>query len=127
MDQSFGKEYKLCSKILIDKLFQEGKRYRNFPFSMSYLQGDFQFSAPFQILISVPKRQFKKAHDRNYVKRCIREIIRKNKELITNHQQRDNNKIVLSVIYNFNQVTTFVEMEQKLVQALKMLSSKLKQ
>lgn len=127
MDQSFGKEYKLCSKILIDKLFQEGKRYRNFPFSMSYLQGDFQFSAPFQILISVPKRQFKKAHDRNYVKRCIREIIRKNKELITNHQQLDNNKIVLSVIYNFNQVTTFVEMEQKLVQALKMLSSKLKQ
>jgi ribonuclease P protein component len=127
MDQSFGKEYKLCSKILIDKLFQEGKRYRNFPFSMSYLQGDFQFSAPFQILISVPKRQFKKAHDRNYVKRCIREIIRKNKELITNHQQRDNNKIVLSVIYNFNQVITFVEMEQKLVQALKMLSSKLKQ
>ena len=127
MDQSFGKEYKLCSKILIDKLFQEGKRYRNFPFSMSYLQGNFQFSAPFQILISVPKRQFKKAHDRNYVKRCIREIIRKNKELITNHQQRDNNKIVLSVIYNFNQVITFVEMEQKLVQALKMLSSKLKQ
>ena len=127
MDQSFGKEYKLCSKILIDKLFQEGKRYRNFPFSISYLQGDFEFSAPFQILISVPKRQFKKAHDRNYVKRCIREILRKNKELITNHQQTDNNKIVLSVVYNFNQVTTFVEMEQKLVQALKILSSKLKQ
>lgn len=127
MDQSFGKEYKLCSKILIDKLFQEGKRYRNFPFSIAYLQGDFEFSAPFQILISVPKRQFKKAHDRNYIKRCIREILRKNKELITNHQQTDNNKIVFSVVYNFNQVITFVEMEQKLVQALKMLSSKLKQ
>jgi ribonuclease P protein component len=127
MDQSFGKEYKLCSKILIDKLFQEGKRYRNFPFSISYLQGDFQFLAPFQILISVPKRQFKKAHDRNYVKRCIREILRKNKDLIQNRQQPDNNKIVLSVVYNYNQLTTFVEMEQKLVKALQMLSSKLKQ
>lgn len=127
MNQSFGKEYKLCSKILIDKLFQEGKRVRNFPFSISYLQGDFQFSAPFQVLISVPKRQFKKAHDRNFVKRRIREIIRKNKEMITNHQQADNNKIVLSIVFNFNQVTTFVEMEQKLLHALKMLSSKLKQ
>ncbi len=125
MDQSFGKEYKLCSKILIDKLFQEGKRYRNFPFSISYLQGSFSFDAPFQVLISVPKRQFKKAHDRNYVKRCIREILRKNKDLIQNRQQPDNNKIVLSVVYNYNQLTTFVEMEQKLVKALQMLSSKL--
>ena len=127
MDQSFGKEYKLCSKILIDKLFQEGKRYRNFPFSMSYLQGDFQFSAPFQVLISVPKRQFKRAHDRNYVKRCIREILRKNKDLVQHRQQTDDNKIMLSIVYTFNQHITFVEMEQKLVQALKMLSSKLKQ
>ncbi len=127
MDQSFGKEYKLCSKILIDKLFQEGKRYRNFPFSISYLQGSFPFETPFQVLISVPKRQFKKAHDRNYVKRCIREILRKNKDLIQNRQQPDNNKIVLSVVYNYNQLTTFVEMEQKLVKALQMLSSKLKQ
>lgn len=125
MDQSFGKEYKLCSKILIDKLFQEGKRYRNFPFSISYLHHQFSFEAPFQVLISVPKRQFKKAHDRNYVKRCIREILRKNKDLIQNRQQPDNNKIVLSVVYNYNQLTTFVEMEQKLVKALQMLSSKL--
>lgn len=125
MDQSFGKEYKLCSKILIDKLFQEGKRYRNFPFSISYLHDQFSFEAPFQVLISVPKRQFKKAHDRNYVKRCIREILRKNKDLIQNRQQPDNNKIVLSVVYNYNQLTTFVEMEQKLVKALQMLSSKL--
>jgi ribonuclease P protein component len=79
------------------------------------------------VLISVPKRQFKKAHDRNYVKRCIREILRKNKDLIQNRQQPDNNKIVLSVVYNYNQLTTFVEMEQKLVKALQMLSSKLKQ
>ncbi len=124
MDQSFGKEYKLCSKILIDKLFQEGKRLRFDPFSLVYLSMEFDFKAPFQVLISVPKKQFKRAHDRNYVKRRIREILRKNKVFL-DLQQDTNNKILLAVVYNFNQQLTFAEMEQKLVTALEKLSTKL--
>ena len=126
MDQSFGKEYKLCSRILIDKLFQEGKRLRFDPFSLVYLIGNHEFKTPFQVLISVPKKQFKRAHDRNYVKRRIREILRKNKSFL-DLQQADNNKILLAVVYNFNQQLTFAEMEQKLVTALEKLSTKLKQ
>ena len=126
MDQSFGKEYKLCSRILIDKLFQEGKRLRFDPFSLVYLTGNHEFKTPFQVLISVPKKQFKRAHDRNYVKRRIREILRKNKSFL-DLQQADNNKILLAVVYNFNQQLTFAEMEQKLVAALEKLSTKLKQ
>ena len=125
MDQSFGKEYKLCSRILIDKLFQEGKRLRFDPFSLVYLIGNHEFKTPFQVLISVPKKQFKRAHDRNYVKRRIREILRKNKSFL-DLQQADNNKILLAVVYNFNQQLTFAEMEQKLVTALEKLSTKLK-
>jgi ribonuclease P protein component len=126
MDQSFGKEYKLCSKILIDKLFQEGKRLRFDPFSLVYLIGNHEFNTPFQVLISVPKKQVKRAHERNYVKRRIREILRKNK-LFLDLQQAGNNKILLAVVYNFNQQLTFAEMEQKLVAALEKLSTKLKQ
>lgn len=125
MDQSFGKEYKLCSRILIDKLFQEGKRLRFDPFSFVYITGKQEFKTPFQVLISVPKKQFKRAHDRNYVKRRIREILRKNKSFL-DLQQVDNNKILLAVVYNFNQQLTFAEMEQKLVGALEKLSTKLK-
>ena len=125
MDQSFGKEYKLCSRILIDKLFQEGKRLRFDPFSLAYLIGNHEFKTPFQVLISVPKKQFKRAHDRNFVKRRIREILRKNKSFL-DLQQADNNKILLAVVYNFNQQLTFAEMEQKLVTALEKLSTKLK-
>ena len=125
MDQSFGKEYKLCSRILIDKLFQDGKRLRYDPFSLVYLIVKQDFKTPFQVLISVPKKQFKRAHDRNYVKRRIREILRKNKSFL-DLQQADNNKILLAVVYNFNQQLTFAEMEQKLVGALEKLSTKLK-
>jgi ribonuclease P protein component len=125
MDQSFGKEYKLCSRILTDKLFKEGKRLRFDPFSLVFLQEKFEFQAPFQLLISVPKRLIKKAHDRNHLKRRIREILRENKELL-DHQHKTNNKILLAVVYNFNQQLTFVEMEQKLLMALQKLSTKLK-
>jgi ribonuclease P protein component len=124
MDQTFGKEYKLCSQLLIDKLFQEGKRLRYDPFSLVYLSGEFDFKSPFQVLISVPKKQFKRAHDRNYIKRRIREILRKNK-IFLEHQQENRNKILVAVVYNFNQQLTFVEMEQKLVQLLQKLSTKL--
>ncbi len=72
------------------------------------------------------KKQFKRSHDRNYVKRRIREILRKNK-LFLDLQQAGNNKILLAVVYNFNQQLTFAEMEQKLVVALEKLSNKLKQ
>lgn len=125
MDQSFGKEYKLCSQILIDNLFQEGKRLRFDPFSLVFLTGKYDFKSPFQVLISVPKKKFKKAHDRNYVKRCIREILRKNKVFL-DHQHSTEKKILLAVVYNFNQHLTFVEMEQKLVTALEKLNTKLK-
>jgi ribonuclease P protein component len=124
MDQSFGKEYKLCSQILIDKLFQEGKRLRFDPFSLVYLTGNHEFKTPFQVLISVPKKQFKRAHDRNNVKRRIREILRKNKTFL-DLQQDGNNKILLAVVYNYNQQLTFAEMEQKLVQSLQKLFTKL--
>lgn len=126
MDQSFGKEYKLCSRILIDKLFQEGNRLRFDLFSLVYLSGKQDFKPPFQVLISVPKKQLKRAHDRNYVKRRIREILRKNKSFL-DLQQDGNNKILLAVVYNSNQQLTFAEMEQKLVTALDKLSTKLKQ
>lgn len=40
--------------------------------------------SPAQVLISVPKKNFKKAHDRNRIKRQLREVYRKNKSILYN-------------------------------------------
>jgi ribonuclease P protein component len=75
---TFGKAQKLCSKKDIEELYQKGSSFFIFPFKVIYTfeePSDSKDSLP-QYLISVPKRRFSKAHDRNHLKRRIRESIR---------------------------------------------------
>lgn len=79
----FGKEEKLKSKKEIDALFQKGKSFVEYPIKVIY--NDIEENSNTQVLVSVPKRRFKKAVLRNRIKRLIRECYRHNKtELIAN-------------------------------------------
>lgn len=80
MDYRFGKEYKLCRKKLIDDIFASGTSVKKFPFLMHYRCVDEVLEKPFQIVISVPKRIFRSAVQRNRVKRVMKEIIRHEKQ-----------------------------------------------
>ena len=81
MNESFGKKEKLKSKVIIDKLFTEGKSVKKYPLRLIYLPlseaGELNKTA-----VSVPKRNFKRAVDRNHLKRLMREAFRKNKYLV---------------------------------------------
>lgn len=118
MDFSFGKEYKLCSHNLIDSLFKEGKKVKEYPITIIYSPVELGISTSFQILISVPKRLFKKAHDRNYIKRCIREVVRKNKQELETQLETGNKKLIFAVVYTSKEQMAFSELEQKLVRAI---------
>lgn len=82
MDERFGKKEKLKSKILINRLFSEGKSLTKFPLKLIYLP----ISTPRVDLtktgVSVPKRNFRKATERIHLKRLMREAFRKNKYLV---------------------------------------------
>lgn len=99
MNEQFGKKYKLCSKKIIESLFSEGKQLRSFPFTVYYLETVLPEAVPFQVVISAPKRQFKKAHDRNRVKRLMRETIRKKKLIFEPELLKQQKQIALFVIY----------------------------
>ena len=81
MNESFGKKEKLKSKVIIDRLFTEGRYVKKYPLRLIYLPlseaGELNKTA-----VSVPKRNFKKAVDRNHLKRLMREAFRKNKYLV---------------------------------------------
>ena len=116
MNQTFGKEYKLCSHVLIEKLFKDGEKFRNFPFLINYLVIEsLSGSKDFSILISVPKKLFKHAHDRNYIKRSITEALRKNKFIL---EEIKHKPLALAIIYNFNTLLSSSEIETKLVSTL---------
>ncbi|MEZ4905574.1 MAG: ribonuclease P protein component [Spirosomataceae bacterium] len=86
MKQTFTKSERLCSKKTIERLFEKGsteaKTSYLFPFKVFYLL-DSPSSPPQlpQVLFSISKRSFKRAVDRNLLRRRCREAYRKNKYL----------------------------------------------
>jgi ribonuclease P protein component len=110
----FGKEYKLCSKIQIDKVFARGFRISQFPLQALILQSAYSEKIPFKVLISVPKKRIKKAVDRNYVKRLLREVIRKNKLNLETFLIQNNTRLAICIIYSTSEEMNYIELETKI-------------
>lgn len=82
MDFSYPKEEKLKSKITIGLLFTGGKSVSKFPLRLVYCPLNENEKQPLKMGVSVSKKYFKKAVDRNYFKRVLRETYRLNKHLL---------------------------------------------
>jgi len=82
MKLTLGKQERLKSRKLIEKLFTDGKSVKNFPLRMVFLQVQHTSTFPIQTAFSVPKRNFKRAVDRNRIKRLLRETYRLQKEIV---------------------------------------------
>lgn len=77
---TFTKNERLCSFNEINSLVKDGAVLFCYPFRVVYQIKDGEQAA--KILVSVPKKNFKRAVHRNLIKRRIRESYRKNKELL---------------------------------------------
>lgn len=82
MNFTYPKNEKLKSKITIGLLFTEGKSVSKYPLRLVYKAGSFDESEKIKMGVSVSKKNFKKAVDRNYFKRVLRETYRLNKHLL---------------------------------------------
>lgn len=116
--QTFTKAERLSSKIEIDRLFETGKSFHFPPFKIIWKETT-DSTVPAKIVISVPKRLFKKAIDRNRIKRITREAYRKNK----NSFYADiNKKVLLMFIFTSKTIIEYKEMEEKIISILQRLS-----
>jgi ribonuclease P protein component len=80
MNNTLGKKERLKSRKLIGRLFEEGTSIKNFPYRLVYLSTEITSVFSVKASFSVPKRNFKKAVDRNRIKRLIREAYRLEKK-----------------------------------------------
>ena len=108
---SFNKSEKLKSKILIDKLFKEGKSVSAFPLRLVYMPIDQNNKTLSKAGVSVSKRNFKRAVDRNRIKRLIREAYRLRKpeylsNILTPH--------AFMILYIGKEMPTLQELEKKM-------------
>lgn len=99
MNERFGKEYKLCSQKVIAEIFKRGRSVRQYPFTVQFMEQAIPGAQPFQLVFSAPKRIFRKAHDRNRIKRLMRETFRKKKLILEEVLGAHNKQLALFVIY----------------------------
>ncbi|OXB06556.1 ribonuclease P protein component [Flavobacterium pectinovorum] len=82
MNFTYPKNERLKSKTTIGLLFSEGKSVSKYPLRLVYRQAEAGSEEKIKIGVSVSKKYFKKAVDRNYFKRVLRETYRLNKHLL---------------------------------------------
>lgn len=82
MKFTLGKAERLKSRKLIGKLFEEGSSLKAYPFKLVYLKTTHTSEFSVQAAFSVPKRRFKKAVDRNRIKRLLKEAYRLEKHIV---------------------------------------------
>jgi len=124
MRNTFRKEEKLKKKNLITELFASGKSASAFPLKMVYLENDHDSPFKVQAGVSVSKRNFKSAVDRNRIKRLMRESYRKNKYLIYNDD--DTKKHILMFIYQAKSEVSYQIMEEKMIDLIQKFLQKQK-
>ncbi|WP_343696106.1 ribonuclease P protein component [Flavobacterium sp.] len=85
MNFTYPKNERLKSKTTIGLLFSEGKSVSKYPLRLVFRQAEGNSEEITKVGVSVSKKYFKKAVDRNYFKRVLRETYRLNKHLILNN------------------------------------------
>ena len=115
---TFPKEEHLCRKKLIDELFSgRGSSFGVYPLRLIWLPAAAPTAAPPQVLISVSKRTFKRAVDRNYIKRLLREAYRLNKYRLL-EAPGGHPAAVLGILYTGKEQKPLAFIEKKLISGL---------
>ena len=82
---TYPKSEKLKSRNTIDLMFKSGKSVSKYPLRLVFIKGNLDEGQKLKMGVSVSKKYFKKAVDRNYFKRVLRETYRLNKCLLTDN------------------------------------------
>jgi ribonuclease P protein component len=115
---SFPRSERLSKETWIRELFERGSSFYFHPFKVLYLPHPDSGSTTNQVLFSVSKRQFKRAVDRNTIKRRLREAYRLNKSGL-----RHPAKWLIAYIYTAKTILPSETFQQKVLGTIQKISS----
>ena len=124
---TLGKEERLKSRKLIGEVFGKGKSFLQFPVKVTYLIKENTEVSTVKAGVGVSTRYFKKAVDRNRVKRLLRETYRINKHPLHDLCKEHNVQLVIFFLYVDKQMPDYIVLAaviQKCIKKLTMLNLK---
>ena len=127
MKFSYPKTEKLKSKTTIDLLFSKGKSVSKYPLRLVFVESDYGIpedsDQKLKMGVSVSKKYFKHAVDRNYFKRVLRETYRLNKHILIDNLDK---KYAFMFFYQTKDRLTYEEINTKTIQLFEKFVSQLK-
>ena len=122
MNGTFAKSERLTSQIVIDKLFAGGNASMAvFPLRVVFMkmeEGEEKQEPPVSILVSVPKKRFRHAVDRNRMKRLVREAYRLNKHILWEALEGKNERLALAFVCITDSLPSFPQVQKSVRKAL---------
>lgn len=112
MSKTLSRSSSLKSRITIQAIFDNKKGFIQYPVRVSYIEQD--ISKPLQFVFSAPKRNFKKAVDRNRLKRLMREAYRLNQEFFIEELTKKKKSLAVYIGYVGKEFVEYSLVEEKI-------------
>lgn len=135
---TLGKDERLKKRKEIEAIFESGESFSLYPFRVFYLSKvvsiqeriidheKLQESSSLQFGVGVSKKQFKKAVDRNRIKRLTREAYRiQNAELKKTIEEKGEQSLNLFILYVGKEMPQFAFVKEKVFAVLERLAKKI--
>lgn len=122
---SFSKKEHLCGEKRINALFTSGQAFIVYPFRVVYILEPANNNETAIVMVSVPKKRFKRAVKRNRLKRLMREAYRLNKQELIGVLQNKISHLQVSFQYISDEELDFETVEKKMKVALQKLIDKI--
>jgi ribonuclease P protein component len=119
--QTLKRNERLKKKQIIQDLFTTGNTFHQYPITVLWKRTKDYEVSPVQVLFSVSKKRFRKAVDRNKIKRLLRESYRKNNNDFYQFLNNSENNCTLAIIYTAKEILPYFEIEKKIISVLKRL------
>ena len=121
---TFRKGEKLCSQKIIGEIFLSGSSFLCYPLKVVWKDENLPTPFPAQVVFSVPKRLFKRAHDRNLLKRRLREAYRTKKHNLYQHLKLKERKMALMIVYIAKEELEFEVINDAMTKVIDRLKNK---
>lgn len=121
--ETLSKQERLYKKKSIESLYAHGKSIKTPAVICLYHPAIDDSEFPVQALFTAPKRRFARAHDRNRIKRLMKEVYRKEKQSLYDHLNNKGEKLALAFIFTGNRLPDFDYVEQKIKYLIRQLIS----